>query len=399
MNQEISEPVQIDAATRERLLHVLAAAAFLLFFQTFMVAPLIPTLADTFHASRQAVGMLVPAYTIPYAIAAFVCGVLADRFGRRGILFFSLTAFPVLGLAMAASPSLGWLVVFRIVSGVTNVAIMVVGLALAGDLFPPNDRGRAYGWVFGAVAGGCAFGSTLGGVLAPWVGWRGLFVLIAVAGVVLVLRALSTWKLLHRPEDAGGKQTIAQFAAGYLLLLRNPRGGRTYVFILLNAVFHAGVFTWVGVLLHDRYNLGEAGIGLALLGYGVPGLIFGPFIGKIVDRYGRHYLIPSGIAVAAISAFMLAPKTPLPFAMIAVTVLSLGFDMSHPLLAGIITTLDDRRRGQAMGLNTFSIFFGFGCGAALFGWLAARGMACAMVIFATGQILLAAAALRCFRSE
>jgi predicted MFS family arabinose efflux permease len=384
---------------RTRLLRTIVAAIFLLFFQTYMVAPLIPSLANALRIDRQRVGLLIPAYTIPYAVAALLCGAIADRFGRRRLLFFSLGSFPIVGLALASAPTFRWLIALRIVSGITNVGVVVSGLSLIGDLFRNEERGHAIGWLFGAIAGGCAFGSTLGGLLTPLTGWRGLFALVAAAGCIVLIFALPLWQELVETATLAQRMTVATFMTGYGALFRTVRGARTYLFIFLNAAFHSGVFTWLGVLLHDRFGLGEAGIGLALLGYGVPGLILGPTIGKIVDRRGRRRLIPLGMLIAAATAATLAPNWPLAIAAIAITFLSLGFDMSHPLLAGIATTLDDRRRGQAMGMNTFSIFFGLGCGSLLFGRLAQSGMSHALIIFAIMQATLGLFAFVLFRSE
>lgn len=387
------------AQPRAHLLRAVVAAVFLLFFQTYMVAPLIPSLADALHVNRQHIGLLIPAYTIPYAVAALVYGAIADRFGRRTLMFLSLGAFPLVSFAMAAAPSFSWLLGLRVVSGIANVGLVVTGLSLIGDLFPPPERGRAVGWFFGAIAGGGAFGSTLGGLLTGLVGWRGLFVLVALSACAVFLYALPLWRTLVDTVDPAARITVGSFVRGYAAVVRTPRGARTYAFIFLNAVFHSGVFTWLGVLLHDRFGLGDAGIGLALLGYGVPGLFLGPTIGRIVDRHGRRWIIPAGLLVAAATALLLAPDWPLAVAMLAVTLLSLGFDMTHPLLAGIATTLDDRRRGQAMGLNAFSVFFGLGAGSLLFGALAHAGMPTALITFAAFQTALGLAAFGLFRSE
>src|SRR5579875_3312019 len=78
---------------RERLLRMLSLATFLIFFQAYMVAPLIPRLAGVFGVSVQFVGLMVPAYLIPYGISTLFYGLISDRFGRRPIMFASLTAF------------------------------------------------------------------------------------------------------------------------------------------------------------------------------------------------------------------------------------------------------------------------------------------------------------------
>lgn len=70
-----------DQAERERLLRMLSAATFIIFFQAYMVAPIIPALSTTFGASVQTVGLVVPAYLIPYGIATLAYGFLADQLG------------------------------------------------------------------------------------------------------------------------------------------------------------------------------------------------------------------------------------------------------------------------------------------------------------------------------
>jgi predicted MFS family arabinose efflux permease len=89
----------------EHLLWVLSAATFLIFFQAFMVAPLIPRLAAVFGVSDQAIGLIVPAYMIAYGISTLFYGLLSDRIGRGPILLASLLAFVVLTLLTATSQS------------------------------------------------------------------------------------------------------------------------------------------------------------------------------------------------------------------------------------------------------------------------------------------------------
>jgi predicted MFS family arabinose efflux permease len=76
-------------------------------------------------------------------------------------------------------------------------------------------------------------------------------------------------------------------------------------------MFHSGVFTWLGLYFSERYHLGDEGIGLALLGYGVPGMLLGPIIGRVADRIGRKRIIPSGILIAALCGATLIPRAAL----------------------------------------------------------------------------------------
>jgi len=80
-------------------------------------------------------------------------------------------------------------------------------------------------------------------------------------------------------------------------------------------------------------------------------------------------------------------------------ILSLGYDMSHPLLAGISTSLNPAHRGLAMGMNAFAVFTGYGLGPLLFELLLKRGFNQALIIFSVAQFLLGALAIPFLRDE
>ncbi len=383
---------------REHLLWVLSALTFLIFFQAYMIAPLIPRLSEVFGVSTQRIGLLVPAYLIPYGVATLFLGLLSDRIGRRPILFASLLAFIVLTGLTATADSVSWMIYWRLLTGLGASGVVPLALALMGALFPYEQRGRPLGWLFGAMAGGAAFGSTAGAVLEPFIGWRMLFV-----GVAGLAAAVSLLLLPYRHLLAAGTPqvslSVADVFAGYRGLLSTGRGLRTYGYVLVNSIFHSGVFTWLGVYFSRRYGLGEVGIGLAILGYGVPGFLLGPVIGRAADRWGRRWLIPVGLGIGAVSTALLIADLPLLGAALAVTLLSLGYDMTQPLLAGIVTQLGGKRAGQAMGLNVFMLFTGFGLGSFLFGEALRLEFATALAIFTAVQLLITLAAFPLFRSE
>lgn len=141
------------------------------------------------------------------------------------------------------------------------------------------------------------------------------------------------------------------------------------------------------------------GIGLALLGYGVPGFVLGPVIGRLADRWGRRWLIPLGLVIAALSAALLIARLPVLAAGLAVTLLSLGYDMTQPLFAGIVTQVGGKRPGQAMGLNVFTLFVGFGLGSLLFGSALRLGFGTALALFAAVQTVAGAGATFLLRAE
>jgi multidrug resistance protein len=392
----------------EPALRIIAAASFLIFFHSYLVAPLIPAFSTEFHASSQIVGLLIPAYLLPYGISTLFYGPLSDRIGRKPILLFLLFSMVITITGFGIAHSITELLIWRILGGITAGGIIPIGLALLSDLFPYEKRGRAMGWVFGAIAGGMAFGSTLGAFLNPIIGWRSELFVTAFLSLIVFVFAFVHRESFEGEAEGGGEgmgnkskhtQGLAATFSGYFSLLKNPRGRRGYAYIFLNGMFHSGTFSWLGLYFSERYHLGDEGIGLALLGYGLPGMALGPFIGNLADRVGRKKIIPLGMFIAAICAAAMIPRWPLIVPAILIAVLSLGFDMSHPLFVGIITTLDSKRRGQAMGLNAFVLFTGFGLGTLAFQLLLRNGFSLALGVFAAVQLVLAIFSVPLYRGE
>ena len=378
------------------MLPILCTTAFLVIAQAFMVAPLIPRLADVFHTDIGWVGLAVPAYLVPYGIATLAWGPLSDRFGRRPVILGSLTLFVLLTAATASVASVQGFVAWRIATGIGASGVVPISLTLIGDVIPFQKRGRALGWLFGAIAGGTAAGATVGALVEPLVGWRALFLAIAGLAAMLGIATVAVRAIPRLPRPTPPR--LAAIVHGYVSLLAIPRGRRTYAYVLINAVAQSGVYTWLGVYLRQRFGLGEVGIGLALLGYGIPGLLFGPTIGRLADRHGRSWIIPAGVALTAICALILAAPIALVAVQVAIIALSLGYDLTQPLLAGIVTDLPGNR-GQATAVMAFLLFIGFGLGSLLFQAALAWGFVVALTLFGCAALIAAGVAVPLFRAE
>ena len=310
----------------------------------------------------------------------------------------SLTAFAVLTALTATAHSVDHIVLWRVVTGFGAGGVVPLALTLVGRLYPYERRGRPLGLLFGAMAGGMALGSPLGTMLTPYLGWQGLFLSVSAASVVTLLTLLPLRPFLASVVQPA-PSSVRAVVAGYRDLLTTSRGVRTYAFVLINSIFHSGVFTWLGLYFEQRFSLGPTGIGFALLGYGIPGFLLGPSIGHLADRIGRGRVIPVGLAIGAIAAGSLSLDLPIVAATASVILLSLGYDMTQPMFAGLVTSLHGKRPGQAMGLNVFMLFCGFGLGSIIFGEILQLGFAAALTTFFAVELTIAALATGLFRAE
>ncbi|MBN8787092.1 MAG: MFS transporter [Terrimonas sp.] len=381
------------------LLYLLSLATFIIFFQLYMVAPLIPELSASFEVSEQNMGLIIPVFLIPYACCTLFYGILADKFGNKVSILTSFFLFGVFTLLTATSKSINQLFYWRMVTGIVAGGVVPIALAWIGQLYIYEKRGRPLGFIFGAIAGGGAFGSASGIMLEAYVGWKLLFLGVGFAAIIIWVSLFITYSRRHAVKIPQKHTSLKEIFSGYKYLLTSLRGRNTFSYVFLNGVFIYGVFTWLGSYLDKEYSLNTVQIGLALLGYGIPGFIFGPFIGKLADKFGRSRLLPIGLLVGGFSAFALIFDIPLTASKIAIIALSIGYDLSQPLLAGIITEIGGKRGGQAMSLMVFMLFLGFGTGSYLFGLLLRFGFPTALLVFFILQMILSLVSFRLFKYE
>uniref|UniRef100_A0ACD5GTL8 MFS transporter n=1 Tax=Desertifilum tharense IPPAS B-1220 TaxID=1781255 RepID=A0ACD5GTL8_9CYAN len=306
-----------------------------------MIAPLIPRLATIFQVAEQEVGLIVPAYLMVLRpsrpILRFAIGCLRSLARHSAVSNY----FCPLHVLTATAQDAFQMTLWRLLTGLGASGVIPLTFALIGDLFPFRERGKLLGFVFACMEGEWYFGSAGGALLEPFVRWQSLFIGTAVAMAIILWR-LSRYATLFDTPERVELPTISSIFAGYRSVLASFRGQRTYAYVFFNGVFHSGVYTWLGLYLTRRYELSDIGIGFAIFGYGVPGLLFSPLIGRLADRWGRRWLIPPGLAISAAPAAVMIFQIPLWMTTACILVLSLGYDLTQPLFAGIVTNLGEK---------------------------------------------------------
>lgn len=150
--------------------------------------------------SHTQLGLLATVSSGIGALAAPVAGALADRTARVRLLAATIVVWGVALVAGGLATSYLWLLLSRLALGAAVAASGPVVASLVGDLFPPEDRARAYGWVLTGEIAGAGIGLLLGGDIALALSWRAPFFLLAVASLVM---AAALWRLLPEPARGG----------------------------------------------------------------------------------------------------------------------------------------------------------------------------------------------------
>ena len=139
-----------------------------------IVGPALPTIATDLHGNGLYI-WVVTIYLLTSTISGPVYGKLSDQFGRKRLLMFGISVFLIGSALSGLSQTMEQLIVFRGIQGLGAGAIFPISLAVIGDLFSPQERGKYQG-LFGAVFGISALiGPALGGFLTDQFSWHWIF--------------------------------------------------------------------------------------------------------------------------------------------------------------------------------------------------------------------------------
>lgn len=393
LNKGVSTAAQVSMLP----VYMLSLATFVVMFQGFMVAPLLPTLSEQFGTNVRHVSFIEPAYLLGYGFFTLVYAPLSDRFGRFRIVAFCLVTFSLFTLLTAFVDGTNQMIFLRLLTGIGAAGIAPTTISWISDTYPYEKRGHALGIFFGNVAGGTAFGASTGGLITSLIGWQWLFVGVAIIGLIIFALILIKQKNIF-----GQRETVAKSRDNILLsfrsILSTRRARRTYFYVLFNGMFHSGIFAWLGYFFYTNYGLNQLHIGLALLGYGIPGLLLGALLGRLADHYGRNKIIPLGLFLGAVTVLLLSQHFSLAASCVLVALLSLGFDLSHPLFAAIATTFSSKK-GAATGLFAFFLFSGYGLGSLILSLIVNIGLDRAYQLFGVSMLVAALCSIFVFRKE
>src|SRR5882672_10051451 len=366
----------------------------------------LPAIGASFRADADHLQWVVNAYLLPLSALLLLGGAVGDRFRRRRLLIAGVGLFGVASLACAAAPSLLWLLVARFAQGVSAAMLMPSSLAILGQSFSGEAKGRAIGiWAaVGAAAG--AFGPVLGGWPIDAGSWRFVFLInlpLAAAAIVLaylyvsvdfdggsdsldaigaalvtVGLGLTTWALT---EGSGGRGwSLAAFAVlgvgGLFLiafLLAERRlgdkammplalfGSPSFVgltlltFLLYGAL--GGLFVLVPYVLIEAGGYSATQAGAALLPLPLVIAVASPAAGALAAKVGPRWLLITGPVIVA-AGFLLAVRIGSDTSywlgvFPAMVVIALGMAGAvAPLTTAVLMSVDSRHTGAASGLNS-----------------------------------------------
>jgi len=283
-----------------------------------LIIPILPKLVESFvdnDTARAAriFGLFGTAWALMQFVFSPILGSLSDRFGRRPVVLLSNFGLALDYVLMALAPSLLWLFVGRVISGITSASVST-SFAYISDITPPEKRAAVFGKIGAAYGAGFILGPALGGLLGGldprlpfWVA-AGLSFANALYGLLVLPESLPMDRRApFRWASANPVGTLQLLGSGRLLAglsLTNFIAQIAHVVLPSTFVLYATY----------RYGWDTKTVGLTLAMVGVCAMVVqGAGIGPIVRRLGERRALMLGLlcGAAGFLIFGIAPTGPL----------------------------------------------------------------------------------------
>ena len=271
-----------------------------------IIIPVLPMLIVKFQGGSisegsSSFGWLVSVYALMQFTAAPILGSLSDRFGRRKIILTALAGSAIDYVIMGLAPSLAWMFIARIISGMTAGALATCNAYIA-DVTPPEKRAQGFGIVGAAFGFGFAIGPAIGGYLGgislrlPFFAAAGCVGLNALYGAFVLPESLPPE--LRRPFSWKRANPV-----GSLLALRRHRGVFDLALMYFIFMFGQTIIQSIWVLYTDyRFSWGPSQIGYSLTVIGVMAIIVqGGFVRRIIAWTGERKGLVIGLLISSVA--------------------------------------------------------------------------------------------------
>jgi EmrB/QacA subfamily drug resistance transporter len=365
----------------------------------------LPAIARSLEADAGSLQWVINSYLLPLSALLLLGGAAGDHFGRRRLLILGTALFALASLGCALAPTLPVLLGSRLLQGVGAAVLMPNSLAILGQSFPGESKGRAIGiWAAAGAALGAA-GPVLGGWFIDLGNWRTIFLInlpLAATAVLLAWRYVPrdlytrdnpldlyggllatvglgalTWALTIG-TGAGGWNTLAVLSAVlacgllfYFVWIEGRRGDEAmmplalfasrsftglsiFTFLLYGAL--GAMFVLVPYVLINAAHYSGTAAGAALLPLPLLLTLLSPIAGAFAGRMGARLPLTSGPVVVALGFLMSlridAKADYWTDVLPMMLVISLGMSAAvAPLTTAVLTSVDPRHTGFASGFN------------------------------------------------
>lgn len=270
-----------------------------------LYTPAMPQLVQFFGTDVATVKLTLTVYFAGFALAQLICGPLSDAYGRRPVVIGFMALYLLGSVAAVFAPTIEALLLARAVQGVGAAAGIAISRAIVRDLYTGRDSVKIMNLIGLMLSVGPALSPTLGGITLDLVGWRAIFVLMVIYGIVVIATFMA---IVPETLTAGDPQSAhpGRLARNYLRLVRDRRFLRpTIILACTNGCFYT-LATMLPFVLIDRVGMTPTAFGLGMLAQSGAFMAGSLLVRALLTRVEGHRLVPVGLGLVLAGGALLA---------------------------------------------------------------------------------------------
>ncbi len=207
-----------------------------------LIVPSLPALSDHFEITYSSAQVAVSSFIISMAIGQIFIGPISDAYGRRSILMLGIIIFLVGTTICSIATSSELLVIGRFIQAFGGVAGVVLGRAIIRDVYSREKAASALGYVTTVMVIAPMIAPPLGGILQDLFGWRSIFYLMMIVGIILFLNIF--YNLQETKTEDRIKGDIGSLLNSFVQLLKLPQ---FILYTITMSCANSMFFTFLGV--------------------------------------------------------------------------------------------------------------------------------------------------------
>jgi EmrB/QacA subfamily drug resistance transporter len=193
-----------NAGLRRNALFVSILSSFLGPFTASSITVALPKIGQELSMDAIALGWVPTAFLLATAAFLVPFGRASDLYGRKKIFLWGMILSNIAALFAGLSMSGTTLIVWRAIQGLGSSMIFGTGITIVASVYPVRQRGRALGIVLTSVYVGLSAGPFIGGILTDYLGWRSLFFMNFIIGMIVIV--VTVWKIKEEWAEARGEK-------------------------------------------------------------------------------------------------------------------------------------------------------------------------------------------------
>ena len=319
--------------------------------------PSFPDIEAEFNISRALLSQSLSSYLLAFAIATLILGPLADRLGRRQVIFGSLVFYIAASIGCALSTDYHTFLIFRLLQGAAAGGGLVAGRAMIRDVYSPQEAHRAMSRVMMLFAIAPAIAPIIGGWLHDLFGWHSVFYFLAIYASIIFFLVYFYLAETLAPALRQSFHPI-KVARVYGRTLVHPR---FLILVFIVASAFGGMFLYIAgapTVMFDFLKLGSSDFGMMFVPI-VMGLILGSGLsGQLAHRWPIERTIKLALTLLLLATVLNLAQALWLTAMITTTVIPLalyacGMGIAMPALTVMALDCFPNNRGTASALQGF----------------------------------------------